>query len=173
MAENLYGYTSSEALGKTAHELLVDSNDYTLAEAILQRTAKGESWSGQFPVKNKLGEKFIVMAANTPFRDENGTLIGVICVSSDTRPYQEMKPLATISAPRRIASAKLGLDPQQPLQTAIASKISNLVSTYSLNEYCEISFLDGLFHLDLCYIYNNNPFLIPSYYAVKYLKYPL
>ncbi|KAL7595218.1 uncharacterized protein LOC111880996 [Lactuca sativa] len=131
MAENLYGYTSSEALGKTAHELLVDSNDYTLAEAILQRTAKGESWSGQFPVKNKLGEKFIVMAANTPFRDENGTLIGVICVSSDTRPYQEMKPLATISAPRRIASAKLGLDPQQPLQTAIASKISNLATKVS------------------------------------------
>ncbi|KAL4592416.1 hypothetical protein LXL04_005410 [Taraxacum kok-saghyz] len=131
MAENLYGYSASEALGKTAHELLVDSNDYTLAEAILQRTAKGENWSGQFPVKNKRGESFHVMASNTPFRDENGTLIGVICVSSDTRPYVEMKPLATISAPRRIASAKLGLDPQQPLQTAIASKISNLATKVS------------------------------------------
>ncbi|KAL4569379.1 hypothetical protein LXL04_025015 [Taraxacum kok-saghyz] len=46
MAENLYGYSTSEALGETAYELLVDSNDYTLAEAILQRTAKRENWSG-------------------------------------------------------------------------------------------------------------------------------
>ncbi|KVH90180.1 hypothetical protein Ccrd_007779 [Cynara cardunculus var. scolymus] len=128
MAENLYGYTAAEALGKRPNELLVDATDFPLAEAILQRTAKGENWSGRFPIRNKLGERFLIIATNTPFRDENGTLIGVVCVSSDARPYQEMKPLATISAPRRIASAKLGLDPQQPLQTAIASKISNLVS---------------------------------------------
>ncbi|KAI3792236.1 hypothetical protein L2E82_06110 [Cichorium intybus] len=131
MAENLYGYSAAEALGKTANELLVEPNDLTLAESILQRTAKGENWSGQFPIKNKMGEKFLVIATNTPFRDEHGNLIGVICVSSDTRPYQEMKPLASISAPRRIASAKLGLDPQQPLQTAIASKISNLATKVS------------------------------------------
>ncbi|XP_024985501.1 uncharacterized protein LOC112521084 [Cynara cardunculus var. scolymus] len=131
MAENLYGYTAAEALGKRPNELLVDATDFPLAEAILQRTAKGENWSGRFPIRNKLGERFLIIATNTPFRDENGTLIGVVCVSSDARPYQEMKPLATISAPRRIASAKLGLDPQQPLQTAIASKISNLATKVS------------------------------------------
>ncbi|KAL0376350.1 UNVERIFIED_CONTAM: putative serine/threonine-protein kinase SIS8 [Sesamum calycinum] len=38
---------------------------------------------------------------------------------------------ASFSRPRNIASAKLGLDPQQPLQAAIASKISNLASKVS------------------------------------------
>nr|XP_043614171.1 dual specificity protein kinase splB-like [Erigeron canadensis] len=131
MAENLYGYTAAEALGRCANELLVEPDDIHLADAILRRTVRGECWSGQFPIRNKQGEKFVIIATNTPFRDENGMLIGVICVSSDTRPYQELKPVGSISAPRRIASAKLGLDPQQPLQTAIASKISNLASKVS------------------------------------------
>ncbi|KAJ0940658.1 putative protein kinase TKL-CTR1-DRK-2 family [Helianthus annuus] len=131
MAENLYGYTAAEALTRTPIELLVEPNDYALADEILQQSSKGESWSGQFPVRNKRGEKFVVIATHTPFRDENGKLIGVICVSSDTRPFREMKPVGNISAPRRIASAKLGLDPQQPLQTAIASKISDLASKVS------------------------------------------
>lgn len=131
MAENLYGYTAAEALGRMPIELIVEPQDYQLANAILQRTSKGENWSGHFPIRNKNGERFVIIATHTPFRDENGTLIGVICVSSDTRPYQEIKQVGTISAPRRIASAKLGLDPQQPLQTAIASKISNLASKVS------------------------------------------
>nr|GEV10680.1 dual specificity protein kinase splA-like [Tanacetum cinerariifolium] len=131
MAENLYGYAAAEALGRSPNELLVEPNDIPLADAILQRTIRGESWSGQFPIKNKRGEKFEIIANFTPFPDENGTLVGVICVSSDTRPYREMKSVGNISAPRRIASAKLGLDPQQPLQTAIASKISNLATKVS------------------------------------------
>ena len=128
MAENLYGYEAAEALGRSPNELLVEKNDIPLADAILQRTIRGESWSGQFPIKNKRGERFEIIANFTPFPDENGTVVGVICVSSDTRPYREIKSVGNISAPRRSASAKLGLDPQQPLQTAIASKISNLVS---------------------------------------------
>ncbi|XP_071708542.1 uncharacterized protein [Rutidosis leptorrhynchoides] len=131
MAENLYGYTAAEALGRKPNELLIEPHDLPLADAIMQRTIKGESWSGQIPIRNKRGERFDIIATNTPFRDENGTLVGVICVSSDTRPYREMKPVGNISAPRRIASAKLGLDPQQPLQTAIASKISNLATKVS------------------------------------------
>ncbi|XP_071698882.1 uncharacterized protein [Rutidosis leptorrhynchoides] len=131
MAENLYGYTATEALGRMPNELIIEPHDFPLADAILQRTLKGEIWSGQIPIRNKTGERFDIIATNTPFRDENGTLVGVICVSSDTRPYLEMKPVGNISAPRRIASAKLGLDPQQPLQTAIASKISNLATKVS------------------------------------------
>ncbi|KAL8216789.1 hypothetical protein R6Q57_023626 [Mikania cordata] len=130
-AEDLYGYTAAEALGRSPNELLVEPEDYLLADAILKKTIKGECWSGLFPIRNNRGEKFVVMVTNTPFRDENGTLIGVICVSSDTRPYREMTPVGNVSAPRRIASAKLGLDPQQPLQTAIASKISSLASKVS------------------------------------------
>ncbi|KAL8255951.1 hypothetical protein R6Q59_031018 [Mikania micrantha] len=146
MAENLYCYTAAEALTKTPIELLVEPDDYPLADAIIQQSLKGESWSGQFPVRNKKGEKFIVIATHTPFRDENGKLAGVICVSSDTRPFRDMKPVQNFCSPERTASAKLGLDPRQPLQTAIASKISNLASKVSNKVKSKMKTGDNIMH---------------------------
>ncbi|KAL0457502.1 UNVERIFIED_CONTAM: putative serine/threonine-protein kinase SIS8 [Sesamum latifolium] len=140
-AETLYGYSAAEALGQDAFELLIDSRDVTVASNIVHRVTTGENWTGQFPVKNKRGERFLVVATNTPFYDDDGTLVGIICVSSDARPFQETNSVMAVprdlendssfSRPRSIASVKLGLDPQQPLQAAIASKISNLASKVS------------------------------------------
>lgn len=138
MAEHLYGYSAAEALGQSIMDLLVDPRDFNMAGDIISRVCVGESWTGQFPVKNKLGIRFSVMTTNTAFYDDDGTLIGLICVSVDVRPFQESKAAFTAakqmdsdsssSRARSIASEKLGLDPQQPLQVAIASKLSNLVS---------------------------------------------
>jgi PAS domain S-box-containing protein len=139
-AEQLYGYTVAEALGRDVRELLVDTRHHQLADDVIARNRAGETWSGQFPVKSKTGEKFVIVATNTPFYDDKGTLFAVITVSTDSRNFQEPrdKPFPnfieaepSISRPRRIASAKLGLDPQQPLQVAIASKLSDLASKVS------------------------------------------
>ncbi|PIN19218.1 Tyrosine kinase [Handroanthus impetiginosus] len=133
-AENLYGYTAAEALGQDAIELLTDPRDFDVANNIVNRVMMGEGWTGQFPVKNKRGERFLAVASNTPFYDDDGTLVGIICVSSDSRPFQEPKPAMYLenepnsSRSRSITLTKLGLDPQQPLQAAIASKITNLAS---------------------------------------------
>ncbi|PIN23244.1 Tyrosine kinase [Handroanthus impetiginosus] len=135
-AENLYGYSAPEALGQDAIELLTDPQDFDMANNILNRVMLGESWTGQFPVKNKRGDRFLAVATNTPFYDDDGILVGVICVSSDSRPFKQAK--AVMSEPRGLetdsrtaAMTKLGLDHQQPLQAAIASKISNLASKVS------------------------------------------
>ncbi|CAI9118964.1 OLC1v1020601C1 [Oldenlandia corymbosa var. corymbosa] len=138
-AEKLYGYTASEALGKNPIELLADAQDFDVATNIVQRVLKGQSWTGQFPVKNKKGERFMIIVTDSPFYDDDGNLVGIICVSADARPFLETKPAlsgaklnpSSSSRPRLIASAKLGLDPEQPLQVAIASKISNLASKVS------------------------------------------
>ncbi|XP_050219400.1 uncharacterized protein LOC126669865 [Mercurialis annua] len=140
-AENLYGYSASEALGQDGVELLVDSQDFPVANSIVHRVTMGERWTGQFPVKNKMGARFTIIATNTPFYDDDGALIGIICVSGDVRSFQETRvPLAvpqysegdsSFSWPRNIVTTKLGLDSQQPLQTAIASKITNLASKVS------------------------------------------
>ncbi|KHN02891.1 Serine/threonine-protein kinase CTR1 [Glycine soja] len=140
-AENLYGYTAEEALGQDGIELLVDPRDLDLANNTVNRVMMGESWTGQFPVKNKMGEKFLAVATNTPFYDDDGSLVGLICVSIDLRPFLEMKvPMPTSvrniesdsdsggTRPRSSITNKLGLDTQQPLQASIASKISNLAS---------------------------------------------
>nr|KYP57880.1 Serine/threonine-protein kinase CTR1 [Cajanus cajan] len=142
-AENLYGYTAEEALGKDGIELLVDPIDLALANDTVNRVMMGESWTGQFPVKDKTGEKFLAVATNTPFYDDDGSLVGIICVSSDSRPFLEMKvPMSGVrntesdsdsggTRPRSTMSNKLGIDTQQPLQVALASKISNLASKVS------------------------------------------
>ncbi|THG18244.1 hypothetical protein TEA_017188 [Camellia sinensis var. sinensis] len=140
-AELLYGYSSAEALGQDAVGLLADNRDHDIANNIVHRVVTGESWTGQFPVRNKRGDRFLIIATNTPFYDDDGILVGGICVSSDSRPFEDMRTAlsftkhseadAIFSQPRSIASVKLGLDPQQPLQVAIKSKISNLASKVS------------------------------------------
>lgn len=113
-----------------------------MAHDIVNRVTMGERWTGQFPVKNKMGERFLAVATNTPFYDDDGTLVGIICVSSDSRPFQETRAAlwgarnseteSNFSRPKNTVTAKLGLDSQQPLQAAIASKLSNLVSVLIL-----------------------------------------
>ncbi|XVF38869.1 hypothetical protein REPUB_Repub20aG0139400 [Reevesia pubescens] len=142
-AEKVYGYLAAEALGQDAIELLCDPRDFTVAHNIVHRVMMGESWTGQFPVKKKMGERFSAVATNTPFYDDDGSLVGIICVSSDSLPFHEMRVAlpaeterqpegdSTFSRSKNAVSVKLGLDPQQPLQAAIASKLTNLASKVS------------------------------------------
>lgn len=136
-------------MGQDGIELIVDPRDWGLAFDTVNCVMKGERWTGQFQVKNKMGERFLAVATNTPFYDDDsGTLVGIICVSSDSRPFLEMRvpfsgaksaELDSDSGSVRPKSSsitnKLGFDSQQPLQSAIASKISNLVSSVTLLLY--------------------------------------
>lgn len=131
MAQNLYGYTVTEALGKTAPDIIIGPKYSALATLIIHRAAKGESWSGEFPVRNRNSERFTVITTLTPSRDENGRINGVLCVCADARLFHELKSQSSVSKPWNISLAKYGLDSQQPIQTVIASKISNLVSFLS------------------------------------------
>ncbi|XP_075097159.1 uncharacterized protein LOC107766684 isoform X2 [Nicotiana tabacum] len=140
-AERLYGYSAEEALGQDTIELLADAQDYGDAANIIDLAVKrGESWTGQFPVKNKQGDRFVIIVTTSPFYDDDGTFVGVISVSSNARDFQEtgfasmeVKQLESDARfrARTLASSKLGPDPQQPLQVTIASKISNLASKVS------------------------------------------
>ncbi|KAL5700842.1 hypothetical protein ACHQM5_026245 [Ranunculus cassubicifolius] len=131
-AENLYGYSASEALGQDSTELLTDVEYFDVASNMIQRISMGESWTGKFPVKNKIGERFVAVTTNTPFYDDDGSLIGIISVSSDSRPFQEMQfPMfgtKSLESSRSGPTNKFGNNSEQPLQVAIASKISNLAS---------------------------------------------
>ena len=98
----------------------MDPKDASLSDYLLERTVKGETWSGEFPIKHKKGERFVIIATNSPVRNEMGGLVGGMCVSSDSSSYHGRKP------------ARLGFDSQQPLQSSIGSKISNLVSIFRL-----------------------------------------
>uniref|UniRef100_A0A0E0FD94 non-specific serine/threonine protein kinase n=1 Tax=Oryza meridionalis TaxID=40149 RepID=A0A0E0FD94_9ORYZ len=81
-AEKLYGYPASEALGQDGLMLLIDSCDINVVNDIFRRISLGESWTGKFPVKNRAGDRFSAAATNTPFYDEDGSLVGIVCVSN-------------------------------------------------------------------------------------------
>lgn len=129
--------------------LLIDSCDINVVNDIFRRISLGESWTGKFPVKNRAGDRFSAVATNTPFYDEDGSLVGIVCVSSDLRTMEEIisgpsicsRPHpessrtyceASCSNSNRKASllSRSPFDSQQPLQSTIASKITNLVSSY-------------------------------------------
>ncbi|KAG5005929.1 hypothetical protein JHK85_024471 [Glycine max] len=142
-AESMYGYAAEEVLGQDGIEMLVDPSDFGLANDVFNHVKRGESWRGQLPVKNKRGDRFYAVTTNTPFYDDDdGSLVGVICVSCDSRPFLETRiplsgvenaePDSGLNGRRRSSiSDKLGLDSKQPLQAALASKISNLASKVS------------------------------------------
>ncbi|KAF0887553.1 hypothetical protein E2562_002278 [Oryza meyeriana var. granulata] len=146
-AEKLYGYPASEALGQDGCMLLIDSCDIDVVNDIFRRISLGESWTGKFPVKNRAGDRFSAVATNTPFYDEDGSLVGIVCVSSDLRAMEEIISGPSISARphpessrpycegscsnnNRKASllSRSPFDSQQPLQSTIASKITNLAT---------------------------------------------
>ncbi|KAJ0234147.1 Serine-threonine/tyrosine-protein kinase [Hirschfeldia incana] len=141
MAEKLYGYSAAEALGENPIDILADNRDAACAMNIARRCVRGESWTGEFPVKTKSGERFSAVTTCSPFYDDDGTLIGVICITSKTEHYMNPRvslaklkgqEAETSSNPTRNSfSSKLGLDSGQPIQAAISSKISNLASKVS------------------------------------------
>ncbi|XP_024519968.1 probable serine/threonine-protein kinase SIS8 isoform X1 [Selaginella moellendorffii] len=94
MAERLYGWSAAEAIGRDLIELLIDKSAVESATKILSRLYVGESWVGQFSLKKKSGEIFPAMMTNTPFYDNDGKLVGVICVSSDARPFMKSRDFA-------------------------------------------------------------------------------
>ncbi|KAK8585889.1 hypothetical protein V6N13_050859 [Hibiscus sabdariffa] len=141
-SEILHGYSAAEVLGENILKLMVSSRDLGVAYTIIRRVSIGESWTGIFPVRQKSGAMESVVATITPFYDDNGSLIGITSVSSDSRPFRERKfsfsaarqpeaDSSVFSRSKNAVSVKLGLEPQEPLQTSIASKISNLVSKVS------------------------------------------
>ncbi|KAK1424542.1 hypothetical protein QVD17_19872 [Tagetes erecta] len=87
-SEHLYGYTSAEALGKTAPDIIIEPRYSHLATLIIQRALNGETWSGQFPIRTKYADTFSVITTLSPCRDQHATTFGVTCVCADTRQFQ-------------------------------------------------------------------------------------
>ncbi|MCO5573017.1 hypothetical protein L7F22_026781 [Adiantum nelumboides] len=124
-AEDLYGWKASEAIGQNILDLVVDEARQDVAAQLVSDLGRGESWSGQFPLKKKTGEVFNGMMTDTPLYDGD-QFVGIIGVSSDTQPFKD-SGLQLSSAPhvwdpprilngiRGCGLPKFRLDKQPPL----------------------------------------------------------
>jgi PAS domain S-box-containing protein len=81
-AQDLYGWTPGEAIGRNIAELTVPEVGQDTAADIMAALRDGVSWSGEFPVRRKDGGRFPALVTDAGvYRD--GVLVGIIGVSTN------------------------------------------------------------------------------------------
>lgn len=80
-AEELYGWTSEEVLGRNIVDVTPDFISQPEAAQVMKLLRSAEDWSGSFQVRNKEGRRFTVQVTDSPVMDRYGKLIGIIGVS--------------------------------------------------------------------------------------------
>lgn len=81
-AEELYGYSADQALGKVSHKLLRTEHSKSLA-AIYKALERQDRWSGELVHKRKDGKSIVVMSHWSLDRDEHGKRSFVLETNSD------------------------------------------------------------------------------------------
>jgi PAS domain S-box-containing protein len=92
-AEELYGWSTEEVMGRPIVEVTPSEELLERAEEIMSELMAGRSWSGEFVVRRKDGSIFPAMVTDTPVYDEQGTLVGIIGVSTDLTELKKAEEL--------------------------------------------------------------------------------
>ena len=82
-AEELYGWSREEALGRSVAELVVGPSEAGVADEIMEQLRAGETWEGEFVVRRKDGSTFPAHVTNSLTYDSQGRVIGIVGVSMD------------------------------------------------------------------------------------------
>jgi PAS domain S-box-containing protein len=82
-AEELYGWSADEVLGRPVTEVTPSDASREQAEEILSALVSGTKWSGEFMVQRRDGSAFPAFVTDTPIMDDGGGVAGVIGVSMD------------------------------------------------------------------------------------------
>ena len=82
-AEEIYGWSSEEALGRSLRDLTVSEESLEKAEEVESVLRAGRAWSGETLLRRKDGSYVPVLGTATPLFDGRGNLVGKIGVSTD------------------------------------------------------------------------------------------
>src|SRR5215218_7392204 len=82
-AEEIYGWSSEEALGRSLRDLTVSEESLEKAEEVESVLRAGRAWSGETLLRRKDGSYVPVLGTATPLFDDRGSLTGMIGVSTD------------------------------------------------------------------------------------------
>ncbi|MFI0785978.1 SpoIIE family protein phosphatase [Streptomyces lydicus] len=107
-AEDLYGYTSEEALGHDAAPLLVHEQHWDL---VIKKFAEvmdtGRSWGGVFPVRHKDGTERLVELRSMRLLDDRGDFYA-LGLATDSTTLRELEREVALST-RLISQSPIGL----------------------------------------------------------------
>jgi two-component system, cell cycle sensor histidine kinase and response regulator CckA len=82
-AEELYGWTGREAVGRNILDVLPQDRTRPQAERVLRLVAGGKRWSGEMEVLRRDGTSFPAHIEQSPIVDAFGDLVGLVGTSSD------------------------------------------------------------------------------------------
>lgn len=82
-AENLYGWSAEEVMGRPITELTVGPQDDEVAERIMASVRASGRWEGDFIVHRKDGSSFLARVIDTIIEDADGRALGLVGVSVD------------------------------------------------------------------------------------------
>jgi diguanylate cyclase (GGDEF)-like protein/PAS domain S-box-containing protein len=82
-AEETYGWSSEEALGRRSRDMTVPKESLEKAEEVVSELRAGRTWSGEVLLRRKDGSYVPVFVTATPLFDARGDPAGMIGVSSD------------------------------------------------------------------------------------------
>lgn len=82
-AEELYGWPAAEVLGRDGGAISVSEREGDGAELLARQIASGRPWAGRLWLRRRDGSEFLGQVTNTPLRDPEGRVVGLIGVTSD------------------------------------------------------------------------------------------
>ncbi|WP_326755459.1 SpoIIE family protein phosphatase [Streptomyces hirsutus] len=107
-AENLFGYTAEEALGRYAARLLLEEEHLEQVAELFDRVmVSGESWAGGFPIRCKDGHTRMVEFRNMRMEDGRGDFYA-LGTATDQATLREVERNLALSV-RLIEQAPIGL----------------------------------------------------------------
>ncbi|MGK7928226.1 MAG: PAS domain S-box protein, partial [Spirulina sp.] len=106
-AETLYGWLADEAIGRNILTVTPSDTARERAAEIMDSLARGESWCGEFWVKNRTGREFPAMVIDSPVYSETNELIGIIGISFDNSERKQAEEAL------QKANAELGITVEQ------------------------------------------------------------
>ncbi|HET7737264.1 MAG TPA: PAS domain S-box protein [Tepidiformaceae bacterium] len=117
-AEALYGWAAADVVGRQITDITVPSDGLGEAEEILERLRSGEAWAGDFQVRRRDGSTFTAHVRNSPVRDSDGELVGIVGVSYDVSRRRAIET----ELETRQASLQEQLEEAQRLQQALRAR---------------------------------------------------
>ncbi len=89
-AERLFGYSSAEALGRYAADLLIDPPHRSQVLHLFARVLSGESWAGGFPIRCKDGTVRQTEFRNVPLQDDQHHAYA-LGIATDQKQLRELE----------------------------------------------------------------------------------
>jgi PAS domain S-box-containing protein len=90
-AEEIYGWTSDEVVGRNIMEITVSSKTVEEAAKHMASVIAGNSWAGEFHVRCKRGDHVSAFVTLSPVKGEDGNLTGIVGVSQDLSSLREVQ----------------------------------------------------------------------------------